>query len=184
MRVIVGLGNPGKKYEMTRHNIGFLVVDHLAEKHGIKVDTIKHKALIGSGTINGEKVILVKPQTFMNLSGESVMAIMNYYKVAIEDLMVVYDDVDIDLCRLRLRKKGSSGSHNGMKNIIYLLKDDNFPRLRFGIGRPERDIIEHVLGRFSSESMDELKEAIVRAGEALETYIDDGIEIAMNKFNR
>lgn len=184
MYVIVGLGNPGKKYELTRHNIGFEVIDYLANRHGIKVETIKHKSLLGSGRINGEKVILVKPQTFMNLSGEAVLSIINFYKIPLENLMVIYDDVDIDLFRIRIRKKGSSGSHNGMKNIIYLMKDDNFPRLRFGIGKPERDIIDHVLGKFKSDDFVCLRESIIKASDAIESYVSDGIEIAMNKFNR
>ena len=126
MIVIAGLGNPGKKYENTRHNMGFLTIDRIAEKIDIKVNKIKHRALVGDGFISGHKVLLVKPQTYMNLSGESLREVMNYYNVDIEDLIVIYDDFDIETGSLRIRKKGSAGSHNGMKSVIYQLKNDGF----------------------------------------------------------
>ena len=130
MYIIAGLGNPGKKYENTRHNMGFLAVDLLAEKYGIRIDKIKFKALVGEGRIAGQKVLLVKPQTYMNLSGQSIVEVMNFYKVEIENLIVIYDDIDIPTGTIRLRKKGSAGTHNGMRNIVYLLGDDGFPRIR------------------------------------------------------
>ena len=130
MFVIAGLGNPGKKYEKTRHNMGFLVIDKLAEKNDIKVNKIKHKSLVGDGFISGQKALLVKPQTYMNLSGEAIREIVDYYDVYMEDLIVIYDDFDIELGTLRIRKKGSAGSHNGMKNIIQHLHDSDFPRTK------------------------------------------------------
>jgi PTH1 family peptidyl-tRNA hydrolase len=141
MYIIVGLGNPGKKYENTKHNIGFITLDLLAERNDIKINKIKHKALVGEGFISGLKVLLVKPQTFMNLSGNSVREVMEYYKEDIEKLIVVYDDVDIPMGRLRIRKKGSAGTHNGMKSIIYDLQDDGFPRVRIGIGKERRCLL-------------------------------------------
>ena len=140
MKVIVGLGNPGKEYENTKHNIGFLAIDRLAERFGINVKQIKHKALTGEGFAEGKKVMLVKPQTYMNLSGQSVREVLSYYKVESEDFIVIYDDIDIPIGTLRLRAKGSAGTHNGMKSIIYDLKDDGFPRVRVGIGG-ERSLI-------------------------------------------
>ena len=134
MYVIVGLGNPGKKYENTRHNMGFMAIDLLADKFGIKVDKIKHKALIGEGRIANQKVLLAKPQTYMNLSGESVREILSYYKVDVENLIVIYDDIDIPTGTIRIRKFGSAGTHNGMRSVVYQLKSDRFPRIRVGIG--------------------------------------------------
>ena len=148
MIVIAGLGNPGKKYENTRHNMGFLTIDRIAEKNDIKVNKIKHRALVGDGFISGHKVLLVKPQTYMNLSGESLREVMNYYNVDIEDLIVIYDDFDIETGSLRIRKKGSAGSHNGMKSVIYQLKNDGFPRVRVGIGKSgSLDWKDFVLGK-------------------------------------
>ena len=134
MFVVAGLGNPGRKYEKTRHNMGFWAVDRLAEKNDIKIKKIKHKALIGDGIISGEKVLLVKPQTYMNLSGESLREIVDYYNVDLSRLLVIYDDFDIEAGSLRIRKKGSAGSHNGMKSIINQLGSQDFPRIRVGIG--------------------------------------------------
>ncbi len=184
MIVIVGLGNPGKKYDATRHNVGFDLIDYLSHRYDIKVNKLKHKALIGEGVIEGEKVLLVKPQTFMNLSGQSVLPIVQYYNLAPDQLIVAYDDIDTDMGKLRIRKKGSAGTHNGMKNIIYLLKNDQFPRVRIGIGKPERgDLKDFVLKRFSRGEALEMKEVIERAGDAVACMIGDSVDNAMNQFN-
>lgn len=184
MYVIAGLGNPGRKYEKTRHNMGFLVLDEFADRHGIKVNRIKHKALVGEGRIGGEKVLLVKPQTYMNLSGESLREVMSYYDVPIKNLIVVYDDLDIAAGALRIRKKGSAGSHNGMKSVIYQLQSDDFPRVRVGIGAGGgMDWKDFVTGRVSGDEADTLAKAVGRAAEALDCILEDGIDIAMNRFN-
>jgi PTH1 family peptidyl-tRNA hydrolase len=184
MYAIVGLGNPGKKYEHTRHNIGFLAVDYLAEKHDIKVNKIKHKALVGEGVICGEKVLLVKPQTFMNLSGNAVREIVAYYKIQPEELIVIYDDVDLEMGRLRIRKRGSAGSHNGMKSIIYDIQQDDFPRVRVGIGGERKSgLANYVLGGFGKEERTIMEKAVVRAAEAVVCIIAEDADAAMNKFN-
>ena len=182
--MIAGLGNPGRKYENTKHNMGFLVLDALAEKNGIRIRKIKHKALVGEGIIAGQKVLLVKPQTYMNLSGESLREVVQYYDIEPEEIMVVYDDADIPVGNIRLRKKGSAGSHNGMKSVIYQLQFDDFPRLRVGIGTEKKgDMMDFVLTGFSGEDMDKIREAIGQAVSALECWIDKGIDIAMNEYN-
>ncbi len=183
--VIVGLGNPGNKYENTRHNIGFITIDAISKKYGIKVDRIKYKALVGEGEIGGEKVLLVKPQTFMNLSGESVREIAQWYKLPIENIIVIYDDADLSVGTIRVRPKGSSGTHNGMKSIIYQLQSDQFPRIRIGIGKApyEWDLADYVLGRFNSEEAEQIGEAVVRAADAVKTLISSGVNAAMNLFN-
>ncbi|MBS7527255.1 aminoacyl-tRNA hydrolase [Fusibacter paucivorans] len=184
MYIIVGLGNPGKKYAGTRHNVGFELLDQLAEAHGIKVDKIKFKALIGEGFIGSEKVVLVKPQTFMNLSGESVREVMHFYKVDETKLIVLYDDIDTAFGKLRIRKKGSAGTHNGMRNIIYLLQTDGFPRIRIGIGSPERgDLRDFVLNRFSKDERAEMALTLERAGKAIALIVDGNVDGAMNQFN-
>lgn len=183
MYIIAGLGNPGKKYENTRHNIGFITMDYLAERHDIKINKIKHKALVGEGRIAGQKVLLVKPQTYMNLSGESLREVMDYYKVDIEDMIVVYDDIDLPAGTVRIRKKGSAGTHNGMRSIVQHLGQD-FPRIRMGIGNDRRgDLVDFVLGGFSKEDREVLEPAVERAALAIESYVDEGIEKAMNKYN-
>jgi len=185
MYVIVGLGNPGKKYEGTRHNVGFEVLDYLSVKLDIPVNKIKHKALIGEGRLGQEKVVLVKPQTYMNLSGESVMQVLSYYDVPLDNLIVAYDDIDTDAGKIRIRKKGSAGTHNGMRNIIFLSKDDNFPRVRVGIGRPQNghDLANYVIGRFSKEESKMMVPVIKNAGDAIEALIKDGVDLAMNRYN-
>lgn len=184
MYVIVGLGNPGKKYENTRHNMGFIAVDLLAEKYGIKVDKIKHKALVGEGRIAGQKVLLVKPQTFMNLSGESVREVVNYYKVDMEDLTVIYDDIDLSLGTIRIRKFGSAGTHNGMKSVVYQLQSDQFPRIRVGVGNESReDLASFVTGGFPRKDVPIIEEALIKAADAAVSIIEDGIDMAMNKYN-
>lgn len=182
--IIVGLGNPGKKYENTRHNMGFIAVDLIAEEYGIKVDKLKFKALVGEGRIAGQKVVLVKPQTFMNLSGQSVTEIMNFYKEDIENLIVIYDDIDIPTGSIRLRKKGSAGTHNGMRNIVYLLGDDGFPRIRVGIGSETKvDLINYVVGGVSKKEKDILEDALTKAAKAAVCIIEKGIDKAMNEYN-
>lgn len=182
--IIVGLGNPGKKYENTRHNMGFIAVDLIAEEYGIKVDKLKFKALVGEGRIAGQKVVLVKPQTFMNLSGQSVTEIMNFYKEDIENLIVIYDDIDIPTGSIRLRKKGSAGTHNGMRNIVYLLGDDGFPRIRVGIGSETKvDLINYVVGGVSKKEKDLLEDALTRAAKAAVCIVEKGIDKAMNEYN-
>jgi len=185
MVVIAGLGNPGLKYRDTKHNLGFLAVDLRAERHGIKIKKLKHKAYVGEGMIEGKKVMLLKPQTYMNESGQSVRSALEYYGVAVEDLVVVYDDVDLPLGTLRIRKKGSAGSHNGMKSIIYLLEDDGFPRFRLGIGaeRGEVPLSDYVLSGFPEERLDEMRDAVIRCVDALELMLIDGIDAAMLKYN-
>lgn len=184
MYVIAGLGNPGKKYENTRHNMGFLVVDVLADKFGINVNRIKHKALVGDGRIGGEKVLLVKPQTYMNLSGESLGEIVRYYNIPDENLIVVYDDMDIETGTLRIRKKGSAGGHNGMKSIVSHVGSDQFPRVRVGIGGSgDLDWKDFVLGKVKLGADDPISKCIDHAAEAIECMIVEGVDIAMNKHN-
>ncbi len=184
MYIIVGLGNPGRKYENTRHNMGFIAVDLLAEKYGIKIDKIKFKALVGEGRIAGQKVLLVKPQTFMNLSGQSVVEVMNFYKEEIENLIVIYDDIDIPTGTIRLRKKGSAGTHNGMRNIVYLLGEDGFPRIRVGIGSEKKvDLINYVIGGVSKGEKEPLEDALTRAADAAACIVEKGIDKAMNEYN-
>ena len=184
MYLIAGLGNPGKKYENTRHNLGFITLDRLAEKCNISVRKSKFKSLIGEGIINGEKVILLKPQTFMNNSGEAIREAVEYYKLDLENLMVIYDDIDIPLGDIRIRKGGSAGTHNGMRSVVYQLMEDDFPRIRIGLkGTKEKDLIDFVLGGFTKEEVKPLEEACDRAVDAVLCYIDQGIDIAMNKYN-
>jgi len=186
MYLIVGLGNPGDKYRYTKHNVGFMVLDYFASQHNINISKIKHKAILGEGLIGQEKVVLVKPQTYMNLSGESVQELMNWYKEDISRLIVVYDDVDLPVGRIRIRPEGSSGTHNGMKSVIYLLNTDKFPRLRVGISKqPEyMDLADYVLSRFSDEEIPLMEEAIKRSALAVEEIIKNGVNSAMNKYNR
>jgi len=183
--VVVGLGNPGERYKLTRHNIGFMVIDRLADLHNIRVNRIKHKALEGEGIIGGERVVLVKPQTYMNNSGLSVLDVYQSYNLDLENLIVVYDDMDIDVGMIRIRPKGSAGSHNGMKSVIYHLNTDNFPRIRIGIGRRPEGVnaAEYVLSPFRENELPLIKDSIERACKAVETIITDGIDKAMNKFN-
>lgn len=185
MFVIVGLGNPGSKYELTRHNIGFLTIDRLAKREGARVDRIKFKSLIGEININGEKVILVKPQTFMNLSGEAVREVMNFYKVDLKNLLVVVDDIDITPFTLRLKKSGSAGSHNGMKSIIYNLNDDKFPRLKVGVGNNERkiDLANYVLNGFEKKDQEKLENIIDASCDAILDFIKHGADYVMNNYN-
>lgn len=187
MYLIVGLGNPGKKYENTRHNIGFMVIDKIAEKNKISVAEKKHKAVIGKGIVGGEKAILVKPQTFMNLSGESVREVIDYYKIEEKaQLIVISDDISLAVGTVRIRKKGSAGGHNGLKNIILHLGHDEFQRIRIGVGENPSggDLIDYVLGRFNKEDSEMIAESVERAAAAAEVMITDGADAAMNQFNK
>jgi len=187
MYVIAGLGNPGTKYENTRHNVGFMVIDMVAEKHHIPVTEKKHRALIGKGMIGGERALLVKPQTFMNLSGESVREIIDYYKIEEKtELIVISDDISLPPGALRIRKKGSAGGHNGLKNIILHLGHDEFRRIRLGVGdKPSGyDLADYVLGHFNEDDRALIVRSVERAAEAVEVMIAEGADKAMNQFNQ
>lgn len=187
MYIIVGLGNPGKEYGGTRHNIGFDVIELLAGQENISVAEKKHKALIGKGVVAGQRCILAKPQTFMNLSGESVRALLDYYKAdEKEELIVISDDVSLDVGQIRIRKKGSAGGHNGLKNIIAMLGHDTFIRVKMGVGEKPRgwDLADYVLGRFSGPERKIMDEAAERAADAIRSIITQGADSAMNDFNR
>lgn len=186
MRIIVGLGNPTLKYSKTRHNVGFETIDILSKKHKIKVKKNQFKALIGEGFINGEKVILVKPMTYMNNSGEAVKEIVDYYKVnPNEELIVISDDLNLDVGVLRLRSKGSAGGHNGLKSIIKCVGTESFDRVRIGVGKvpADRDVITHVLSRFGKDDRKIVKESFIAAAQAIECVITDGMDKAMSKYN-
>ena len=184
MYIIAGLGNPGKKYEQTRHNMGFLAVDFLAEKYDIKVNKIRFRALTGEGRIAGQKVLLLKPQTYMYLSGESVRLALEYYKVSPQELIVIYDDIDIQAGMIRIRKKGSAGTHNGMRNILYHIRTEDFPRIRVGIGSGRKeDMINYVTGSVPKDEITLLKEAADKAACGAACIVEKGIEKAMNEYN-
>lgn len=185
MKLIVGLGNPEADYSKTRHNMGFDVINEISREYDIDISRNKFEAEYGTGVIENQKVILIKPQTFMNLSGKSVIEFVNFYKVELEDLIVIYDDMDIDISKIRIRKSGSPGSHNGMKSIVNILADDRFPRIRVGIGKPvyEDDIINYVIGAIPEEEIEPLKIGIKKAKDAVAELLKNGIDSAMNKFN-
>lgn len=186
MYIIAGLGNPGKEYENTRHNIGFDVIDRLSEEENIAVMESKHKALIGKGYVAGQKVILAKPQTFMNLSGESIREIVDYYKVDdTAELIVISDDISLDVGQIRIRKKGSAGGHNGLKNIIKMLGHDTFIRVRMGVGEKPKnfDLADYVLGHFPKEEAETMTTAFKDGAAAVVDMMTEGVEAAMNHFN-
>lgn len=186
MYLVAGLGNPGTQYEMTRHNIGFHTIDYIADELGVKVKKLKYKALYGECEIGGEKVYLVKPQTFMNLSGESVAEFVRFFKIPVENVIVISDDISLDTGRIRVRPKGSAGGHNGLKSIIYQLNSDAFPRIRIGVGAPEHedyDLADYVLGRFTRDEIPVLEEAIIKSYKAVNEIITRGVQSAMNKYN-
>lgn len=185
MYLIAGLGNPTREYDKTRHNVGFLVIDVLADKYNIDVSDRKHKALCGKGVIEGEKVLLVKPQTFMNLSGESIREVVDYYKIDPEDIIIIYDDISLEPGQLRIRLKGSAGGHNGIKNIIAHLGTQEFPRIKVGVGAkpPKMDLADYVLGHFSPEEQKIMDEAFGEAAEAAVMMMTTGAERAMNHYN-
>lgn len=187
MYIITGLGNPGREYGNTRHNIGFDVIDRLSDQEGIDVSEKKHKALIGKGLVAGQKCILAKPQTFMNLSGESVRALLDYYKADETcELIVISDDISLDVGQIRVRKKGSAGGHNGLKNIIAHLGHDGFIRVKMGVGEKPRgwDLVDYVLGRFSAPEREMMDEAVLRAADAIRVILTQGADAAMNEYNR
>jgi len=181
--LIAGLGNPGKEYEKTRHNVGFVALDYLAEKMNVKMTKLKFKAIMGEGVIGGKKCILLKPQTYMNSSGESIRDAAAFYKIPPENIIVIYDDVALEPGKVRIRPSGSAGGHNGMKSIIYLLNSDEFPRIRFGVGAPSHDMVNHVLGHFSEEDGVSVTRAIKKIDEILETALTRGISEAMSRYN-
>lgn len=186
MYIIAGLGNPGREYAGTRHNIGFDVITRLSDDYNIPLDFKKHKALCGKGCIEGYKVILAQPQTYMNLSGESIRELMDYYKVTEEEVIILYDDISLDVGQLRVRPKGSAGGHNGIKSIIHHLGTQEFPRVRVGVGDKPRgwDLADYVLGRFPAEEEPVVRDVLGRAAMACKTIITEGVEEAMNQFNR
>lgn len=186
MYIIAGLGNPEKKYMNTRHNIGFDVIDAIAEKNDIVVGEKKHKAVIGKGIVAGQKAVLVKPLTYMNLSGESVRSVIDFYKVDEKsELIVISDDVSLDMGQIRIRKRGSDGGHNGLKNIIMHLGHDEFIRVRMGVGEkpPRMDLADYVLGHFSAKEREVMNEGARTATLAIETIIAEGPDAAMNRYN-
>ena len=183
--LIVGLGNPGRQYENTRHNAGFITLDVIAEKAGARVDRIKFKGLCGEGMLGGKKVLFLKPSTFMNLSGQSVQEAMSFYKLPPEKVMVIFDDISLDPGKLRIRRKGSDGGHNGIKNIIYLSGKDTFPRIKMGVGKkpnPGWDLADWVLSRFTEDEQKALLDAAGKAASAAELIVQGNIDKAMNLY--
>lgn len=185
MYLIVGLGNPEEDYSNTRHNMGFNAINKLAEQYKIEINKRKFKGLYGTGIIEGEKVILLKPQTYMNLSGQSIKEVLDFYKIDIENLIVIYDDIDIEPGLIKLRKFGGAGSHNGMKSVVEELKSQNFKRIRIGIGSPndKSKLIEYVIGPIKKEDIENLEKGTTLAKDAVIKILKNGIDIAMNKFN-
>ena len=186
MYIIIGLGNPGLKYANTRHNIGFMAIDALAEKYKVSMTKKEHQSITGSFILDGEKVLLVKPQTFMNNSGECVGPMADYYHVPHENILVIYDDIDLELGRIRVRSQGSAGTHNGMKSIIAHLGAGDFPRLRLGIGfkPPQWDLANFVLAKFSDDEIEVVEKMCETTKGALEYFVTKGIEVMMNRVNR
>ena len=185
MYLVVGLGNPEPEYSRTRHNMGFDVINNLSKKHNIDVSKNGFDSIYGIGTIEGQKVILCKPQTYMNLSGNAIIQIMNFYKISPENLIIIYDDIDIETGKVKIRKKGGAGSHNGMKSVLHNLGTKDFPRIRVGTGIPENreDLIEYVIKKVSLEEYAKLQEGVDIAVEAISEIFKNGIDIAMNKIN-
>ena len=183
MILIVGLGNPGKQYEQTRHNIGFDVIDYMANKYNIDVNREKFKGICCEGFIVNKKVILLKPLTYMNLSGESIRELANFYKLEDDEIIVVYDDISLDIGRLRIREKGSAGGHNGIKSIIQNLGGDKFPRVKVGVGQPKDNLVNHVLGKFSQEDREHIEKVIPVVSDAIVEIVKNDAKESMNKFN-
>jgi peptidyl-tRNA hydrolase, PTH1 family len=185
MKLIVGLGNPGRQYEKTRHNIGFDVVDSLSERFSIPLDSAKFKGIYGVGHVNGEKLILLKPLTYMNLSGESISAIMDYFQIEMEDLLVIYDDLDLPVGKIRLRQKGSAGGHNGIKSTIAHLGTQDFNRIRVGIDRPNNgmSVSDYVLSRFLKVEQEEMSKVVTTCIEAIEYWLENPFLQVMNRYN-
>ena len=185
MKAIIGLGNPGLKYAGTRHNVGFDAVTAIADKYNMTINNRKFKGLYADGFIGGEKVLLVQPQTYMNLSGECVREVVDFYKLNPDEMIIICDDINLDVGRLRIRKKGSAGGHNGLKNIIAHLGTEEFPRIRVGVGEKTEgwDLADYVLARFDKNSEPVIREALASVVGAVETWISDGIDTAMNRYN-
>lgn len=185
MYLIVGLGNPESDYDRTRHNMGFHVINELAKEYGIDIARKKFNSEYEKTMIEGQKVLLVKPQTFMNASGESVIDFVNFYKIELDKVIVIYDDIDIEPGKIRIRKSGSPGTHNGMKSVVHFLNSEDFPRIRVGIGKPEEneDIIEYVIGSVPEEEKKTLEEGVIKAKNAVVELLKNGIDVAMNQFN-
>ena len=184
--IVVGLGNPGDKYENTRHNAGFLVMDELARRGNFSIQKVKHKALTNTAVIGGQGVLVMKPTTYMNLSGEAVGDAARFYKIPADHVLVVSDDTDLPVGKLRIRKNGSAGGHNGLKSIIQHLGTDQFPRIRVGVGEkphPDYDLADWVLGKFTGEDKKAIDAAVKKAADAIECIVKDGIDRGMNKFN-
>ena len=185
MYIIVGLGNPEEDYAKTRHNMGFNTINKLSEQYNIEVKQKKFKALYGTGMIENKKVILLKPQTFMNNSGESIKEIIDFYKAKPEELIVIYDDIDLDAGIVKIRKKGGAGTHNGMKSVVHCIQSEDFIRVRVGIGKPEHkgDLINYVIGAIPEEEVKILDEATTKAKEGVIEILKNGVDNAMNKIN-
>jgi len=186
MHIIIGLGNPTDKYQATRHNVGWDAITRIADDYKISLDSKRHKAISGKGYIEGEKVILAQPITYMNLSGESVRALLDFYKVTPEDIIVIYDDVSLDVGQLRIRVKGSAGGHNGMKSIIKHLGTNEFTRIKIGVGDKPMgwDLADYVLSKFQGEEQVTIRESLKDASDACKTILTSGIEAAMNLYNK
>ncbi len=186
MHIIIGLGNPTDKYQATRHNVGWDAITRLSDDYRIPLDFRKHKAVCGKGFIEGEKVVLAQPLTYMNLSGESVRELVDFYKVSPEEIIVIYDDISLEVGQLRIRKKGSAGGHNGIKNIIAHLGTDEFPRIKIGVGDKPKDwdLADYVLSRFSDQEQPSIREALGGVSEACKVMLTSGMEAAMNQYNR
>jgi PTH1 family peptidyl-tRNA hydrolase len=192
VKLIVGLGNPGKSYAHNRHNVGFRCLNYFARRHSVRLDRRQCRARVGVAQVSSQRVLLARPATFVNLSGQSVACLVNKHHVHLGDLLVVYDDLDLPLGKIRLRQSGSSGGHKGMNSIISALGSEDFPRIRVGIGRPpgqkqsvsEEDIVNYVLSDFSAQEETVVRPAIARTAEAIECFLNEGIEAAMNEFNQ
>ena len=183
MKLIVGLGNPGRAYAGNRHNVGFQCVDYFARKHRIAISERKARAKIGIGEVDEKRVVLAKPRTFMNLSGQAVSRLMRQFNLPVEDLVVICDDMDLPLGRVRIRQRGGSAGHKGMESIIDSLGSQDFPRIRVGIGRPDGDEVSYVLSDFTAEEKDMVREAVAEVADALYCIFTEGIEAAMNRYN-
>lgn len=184
--IIVGLGNPGKEYENTRHNAGFLTIEKLCDKYNFKADRLKYKSLCGDTVISGKRCLVMKPSTYMNNSGQAVVEAMNFYKIPAENIIVIYDDISLEPSQLRIRRKGSDGGHNGIKNIIYLTGKDTFPRIKIGVGKkphPKYDLADWVLSTFKKDEQPLMDEAFDKAVQAIELIVSGDIDKAMNNFN-
>lgn len=187
MRLIIGLGNPGQKYVNTRHNVGFQVLDNLGAKLDIEIDKAKFKSKCGEGFYRGEKIVLLKPQTFMNLSGEAILDALQWYKLKPAELLVIYDDIALPVGRLRIRAKGSAGGHNGMKSILFQVQSEDFPRIRIGIGKPadtRMNQADFVLGKFDADEIPLMEKALQGAAEAVLKVLEQGVDLTMNEVNR